>query len=71
MVTTTQNFHNMLITSLSRMPNKTFPLQNLNMLRISVDALEQGDKKCISLLKKHIAWIKEKELKELRKKNLN
>jgi DNA-binding GntR family transcriptional regulator len=36
-----------------------------------VDALEQGDKKCISLLKKHIAWIKEKELKELRKKNLN
>ena len=34
-----------------------------------VDALEKGDKKCISLLKKHIAWIKEKELKELRKKN--
>ena len=34
-----------------------------------VDALENGDKKCINLLKKHIAWIKEKELKELRKKN--
>ncbi len=33
-----------------------------------VDALEKGDKKCINLLKKHIAWIKKKELKELHKK---